>query len=123
MMARFGWEIGAYETWDVLGVAKTVENMKKAGYPPAPWVDEMIEKGNTSLYKVENGVRLCYSPLTGSYVSTSAKGQESAFIVMRNFAGHTVWKNSSCLAYHLGDDVIGLEWYTKMGSIGGEVLE
>ena len=26
-------------------------------------------------------------------------------------------------AYHLGDDVLGLEWYTKMGSIGGEVLE
>jgi 3-hydroxyacyl-CoA dehydrogenase len=23
----------------------------------------------------------------------------------------------------LGDDVLGLEWYTKMGSIGGEVLE
>ena len=123
MMAGFGWEIGAYETWDVLGVAKTVENMKKAGYPPAPWVDEMIEKGNTSFYKVENGVRLCYSPSTGSYVGTSAKGQESAFIVMKNFTGHTVWKNSSCLAYHLGDDVIGLEWYTKMGSIGGEVLE
>ena len=25
MMAGFGWEIGAFETWDVLGVAKTVE--------------------------------------------------------------------------------------------------
>ena len=23
----------------------------------------------------------------------------------------------------LGDDVLGLQWYTKMGSIGGEVLE
>ncbi|MCK8421223.1 hypothetical protein, partial [Erwinia amylovora] len=24
MMAGFGWEIGAFETWDLLGVAKTV---------------------------------------------------------------------------------------------------
>jgi 3-hydroxyacyl-CoA dehydrogenase len=123
MMAGFGWEIGAYESWDVLGLAKTVEAMKKAGYPPAAWVDEMIAKGNTSFYKVENGNRVCYSPLTGTYVSTAAKGQESAFIVMKNFAGQTIWKNSSAYAYHLGDDVIGLEWYTKMGSIGGEVLE
>lgn len=46
-----------------------------------------------------------------------------AFLVMRNFAGETVWKNSACRTYHLGDDVLGLEWYTKMGSIGGEVLE
>ena len=32
MMAGFGWEIGAFESWDVLGVAKTTEAMKKAGY-------------------------------------------------------------------------------------------
>jgi 3-hydroxyacyl-CoA dehydrogenase len=123
MMAGFGWEIGAYESWDVLGVPRTVEAMKKAGYQPAVWVEEMIAKGNTSFYKIENGTRVCYSPHTGTYVSTVVKGQVSAFIVMKNFAGQTIWKNSSCFTYHLGDDVIGLEWYTKMGSIGGEVLE
>lgn len=42
---------------------------------------------------------------------------------MRNFEGQTVWKNSACRLYHLDDAVLGLEWYTKMGSIGGEVLE
>jgi 3-hydroxyacyl-CoA dehydrogenase len=25
--------------------------------------------------------------------------------------------------YHLGDEVLGLEWYTKLGTIGGEVIE
>ncbi len=123
MMAGFGWEIGAYESWDVLGLVKTVDNMKKAGYSVAPWVEEMIAKGNTAFYKVENGNKLCYSPATGSYVSTAAKGQESAFIVMKNFSGQSVWKNSACNTYHLGDDVLGLEWNTKMGSIGGEVLD
>jgi 3-hydroxyacyl-CoA dehydrogenase len=34
----------------------------------------------------------------------------------------TVWKNSSCTLYDLGDDVLGLQWQTKMGSIGGDVL-
>ena len=123
LMAGFGWEIGAYETWDTLGVIRTTGQMKKAGYSVAPWVDEMIAKGITSFYKVENGVKYCYSTATGGYVSTVTAGQESAFIVMKNFAGQTVWKNGACHAYHLGDDVIGLEWYTKMGSIGGEVLE
>jgi 3-hydroxyacyl-CoA dehydrogenase len=42
---------------------------------------------------------------------------------MKNFEDQTVWKNSACRLYHLGEDVIGLEWYSKMGSIGGEVLE
>ncbi len=121
MMAGFGWEIGAFETWDVLGVAKQTEALKAAGYTVAPWIDEMLAKGNTSFYKVENGKRLCYSPATGTYVSTV--GDESAFIVMKNFENQTIWKNAACKTYHLGDDVIGLEWNTKMNSIGAEVLE
>lgn len=123
MKAGFGWEIGAFETWDALGVEKTLKAMKDAGYTVAPWVNEMIAKGNTSFYKIEKGTRLCYSPASGSYVSTVAAGTENAFLVMKNFAGQTVWKNSAANVYHLGDDVLGLEWNTKMGTIGGEVLE
>ncbi|MDO9376700.1 MAG: 3-hydroxyacyl-CoA dehydrogenase/enoyl-CoA hydratase family protein [Ferruginibacter sp.] len=120
MMAGFGWEIGAFETWDVLGVAKTSEAMKAAGFKVAPWVDDMIAAGAKTFYKVENGKRLYYDIASKSY--KALPGGE-AFIVMRNFEGSTVYKNSACRAYHLGDDVLGLEWYTKIGSIGGEVLE
>lgn len=120
MMAGFGWEIGAFESWDVLGLAKTAEAMKAAGYKVAAWVDEMIANGAASFYKVENGKRLCYDVSSKSYKTMPGA---DAFIVMRNFENQTIWKNSGCRTYHLGDDVLGLEWYTKMGSIGGEVLE
>ena len=120
MMAGFGWEIGAFESWDVLGVAKTADAMKAAGYKVAAWVDEMIASGATSFYKVENNKRVCYDPASKSYKVIPGG---DAFIVMKNFENQTVWKNANCRAYHLGDDVLGLEWNTKMGSIGGEVLE
>ena len=120
MMAGFGWEIGAFETWDVLDVAKTTAAMKAAGYTVAPWIDEMIAAGNTSFYSIENGKRMCYDVASKTY--KVMPGGE-AFIVMKNFVNETVWKNSACRTYHLGNDVLGLEWYTKMGSIGGEVLE
>ncbi|MFT3844460.1 MAG: 3-hydroxyacyl-CoA dehydrogenase/enoyl-CoA hydratase family protein [Lacibacter sp.] len=120
MMAGFGWEIGAFESWDVLGVAKTVTAMKAAGYNVAAWVDEMIATGATSFYKVENNKRVCYDPASKTYKIIPGG---DAFIVMKNFENQTVWKNASCRTYHLGDDVLGLEWNTKMGSIGGEVLE
>ena len=120
MMAGFGWEIGAFESWDVLGVAKSVAAMKAANFAVAPWVDEMIANGIQSFYTIENGKRLCYDVSTKMY--KPLPGGE-AFIVMKNFANQTIWKNSACRTYHLGNDVLGLEWYTKMGSIGGEVLE
>lgn len=120
MMAGFGWEIGAFESWDVLGVAGTVKKMRDAGYAVAAWVDEMIASGAATFYKVENGKRLYYDIASKSY--KALRGSE-AFIVMKNFENQTVWKNSVCRTYHLGDDVLGLEWYTKMGSMGGEVIE
>ncbi len=120
MMAGFGWEIGAFESWDTLGVAKTTEAMKAAGFKVAPWVEEMIAAGVKSFYTIENGKRLYYDVITKTY--KAIPGGDS-FIVMKNFANETIWKNSACRTYHLGGDVLGLEWYTKMGSIGGEVLE
>ncbi len=124
MMAGFGWEISAFETWDLLGVAKTTEAMKAAGYKVAPWVDEMMASGNNSFYKTENGKRLSYSPITKTYTSSFGGGrEEAAFIILNNYSDKTVWNNSACTVYDIGDDVFGLEWNTKMNSIGSEVLE
>ncbi len=119
MMAGFGWEIGAFETWDLLGVARTTEAMKAAGYKVAPWVDEMIAAGNKSFYKIEAGKKLCYDPASKTY--KPLPGGDS-FIIMSNYQDKQVWKNGSCRLYDLGDDVLGLQWNTKMGTIGGDVL-
>ncbi len=68
MKAGFGWEIGAFETWDLLGVGKTIAAMKAAGYPPAIWVDEMLKSGISSFYKTENGIRSYYDIETKQYL-------------------------------------------------------
>ncbi len=120
MMAGFGWEIGAFESWDTLGVAKTVAAMKAAGHAVAPWVDTMLASGATSFYKIENGKKLCYDVASGSYKSLPGG---DAFLVLKNKADQLVWKNSACRLYDIGDGIAGFEWNSKMNSIGGEVLE
>jgi len=120
MMAGFGWEIGAFESWDTVGVVKTVEAMKSAGIEVAPWVNEMIAAGVTSFYKVENGKRMYYDVASKSY--RIIPGGES-FLILKNHSDQLVWKNSACKMYDIGDGVAGFEWSTKMNSIGGEVLE
>jgi 3-hydroxyacyl-CoA dehydrogenase len=120
MMAGFGWEIGAFESWDTLGVSKTVAAMKAAGHAVAPWVDAMLANGITSFYKVENGKKLCYDVASGAY---KALPGGDAFLVLKNKADKLVWKNSACRLYDIGDGIAGFEWNSKMNSIGGEVLE
>ena len=119
MMAGFGWEVGAFESWDVLGVERTVKAMKEAGYKVAAWIDDMLAAGNKTFYKVEAGKKYSYDPASKSYKPLPGG---DAFIVMSNYQEKLVWKNASCKLYDLGDDVLGLQWFTKMGSIGGDVL-
>ncbi len=120
MMAGFGWEIGAFESWDMLGVEKTVKGMRENNYKVAPWVDEMLAGGNKTFYRIEGGKKLCYDPSSKTYKELPGAGE---FIVMSHHQEKTVWKNGSCRLYDIGDDVLGLQWFTKMGSIGGDVLE
>jgi 3-hydroxyacyl-CoA dehydrogenase len=119
MMAGFGWEIGAFESWDVLGLDRTTKAMKAAGYTVAPWVEEMIAAGNKSFYKIENGKTLCYDPQSKTYKPLPGSQE---FVVLSNFQDKIVWKNVNATVYDIGDEVLGLQWNTKMNTIGGDVL-
>lgn len=120
LKAGFGWEIGAFESWDALGTGKVTEQMKTAGHEVAAWVPEMLAKGFTTFYKTENGQRKFYDQRTQSYQLMPGTG---SFIILEHLDEKVVWKNSVCKLYDIGDDVVALRWNTKMNSIGGEVVE
>ena len=119
--AGFAWQMGPFETWDLLGVKETAEKMKAAGATPAAWVDEMISAGHNSFYKFENGKRHYYDIPSKSYkVIPGTEG----FIYLDAFKeNNIVWQNAGTTLYDIGDDVLNLEFHTKMNSIGAEVIE
>ena len=119
LKAGFGWEIGAFESWDALGVSDVIANMKAAGVAIAPWVENMTGKGNT-FYQVKDGKRYYYDVATESY--KLIPGTES-FIILSDLKEKTIWKNVACNLVDIGDGIAGFSWNTKMNSIGGEVLE
>lgn len=120
--AGFGWEYGPFESWDILGVKDTVEKMEAAGEKPAAWVYEMLDAGNTSFYKVEAGKKHYYDIPTKTY--KEVPGIED-FIILDTLksAGKKIWGNAGATVYDMGDEVIGLEFHTKMNSMGSEVVE
>lgn len=120
MKAGFGWEIGAFETWDLLGVEEMVQQMENMGFKVADWVKQMLQSGNKNFYQVGNGKK-CYYDLTSQSYQL-VPGTES-LVILANHSNNVVWKNSHCFLYDIGDGVLCFEWKTKMNSIGGEVLE
>lgn len=120
MRAGFGWELGPFEVWDAVGVEEAIKGMEALGHQAATWVKEMIAAGNTSFYKVENGVKKYYDIPTKTYLPLP--GSDS-FIVLDNLrAKKTLYKNAGASIIDLGDGILNVEFHSKMNTIGGDTL-
>ena len=118
--AGFGWDLGPFESWDKMGLRHCLEAMKAEGIAVSSWVQTMVDNGNDSFYKVENGRKLFYDIGTGTYKPVA--GYESFIILDHIRPNNTLWKNSGTSLLDLGDGILNLEFHTKMNSIGSEVL-
>ncbi len=118
--AGFGWELGPFDTWDAIGVEKSLPLMEAAGYKPAAWVNDMLAGGNKSFYKVEGGQRKYYDIPSKSYKTITSK---EAFIILENLSDKIVWQNADSKVTDLGDGVINFAWHSKSYTLGSAVVE
>lgn len=117
----FGWELGPFQTWDAVGVRKTVGKMEEAGYKPNDWVYEMLDAGHNSFYKVEDGVRMFYDIPSKSYKQIPGIGD---FIILDDLRkSKKLWSNDGASIIDLGDGVLNVEFHSKMNTLGSEVVE
>ena len=121
LRAGFGWELGPFETWDVLGLKNTIKEMEDAKLSPAKWVYDMLSKGISSFYKIENGEKLYYDLESGNY--KKIPGRENFIILENQRTNNPVWQNTGAVLHDIGDGILNLEFQTKMNIIGTEVLE
>jgi 3-hydroxyacyl-CoA dehydrogenase len=120
LRAGFGWDVGPFETWDLIGFDKVLSNIEKAGHVVPQWITDFKAKGNSSFYKSEDGKRKFYSIAKGEY--EVIPGTE-AFIVLDNFkSAEPVYANKEATLHDIGDGVLCLEFHSKMNAIGSGTL-
>ena len=118
----YGQEAGPFRTWDLLGVAETVEQMGRLRITLPSWVQEMLSKGNTSFYKKENGQELVYHPPTGTYEAVRIDPERLSLVALRE-AGKEIARNDSASLLDLGDGVLCFEIHSKASAIDAGVVE
>ncbi|MFM2136405.1 MAG: hypothetical protein RL021_1805, partial [Bacteroidota bacterium] len=118
--AGFGWDIGPFEIWEILGIEKVVRQMEALQLRPAQWVYDLLASGATAFYGYSGGRREGYDipsrslrPIPGT----------QGLILLDACREKVVWKNSGCLLIDIGQGVLNLEFRTKMNTIGGEVIQ
>ncbi|MBL4708539.1 MAG: 3-hydroxyacyl-CoA dehydrogenase/enoyl-CoA hydratase family protein [Flavobacteriales bacterium] len=119
--AGFGWQLGPFESWDALGLKETLDKMKEAGADVAAWIQEMVDAGHESFYKVEKGVKHYYDVSSKSYLPIP--GTEDLVVLDNLREEHTIWKNKGTTIIDLGDGILNLEFHSKMNTIGAETIQ
>ena len=121
LKAGFGWEIGPFETWDIIGVEAGIKLIEDAGRKVPSWVKEMLASGITSFYAASNGNKQYYDQNSKAY--KVIPGTENLVILDALRADNKVWGNSDTTVVDLGNGILNLEFHTKMNTIGGGVIE
>jgi 3-hydroxyacyl-CoA dehydrogenase len=112
----FGWEMGPFETWDAIGLEKSVSKMKEV---PA-WISEMLENGHETFYKEEAGKLYFYQ--NGEYVPVTENPKVINLKPIKKEKG-VIKKNSGASLIDLGDGVALLEFTSPNNAIGLDIIQ
>ncbi|MEP6946567.1 MAG: 3-hydroxyacyl-CoA dehydrogenase/enoyl-CoA hydratase family protein, partial [Acidobacteriota bacterium] len=117
----FGWTIGVFEAWDAIGVAESVERMRKEGQAIPANVERMLAAGVTSFYRNEGGHHSFYDLIAGEYKPMPAR---PGVLILKDIKERTgvIKTNPGASLIDIGDGVACLEFHSKMNSIGGDTV-
>ena len=118
----FGWELGPFETWDAIGVEKSVERMKADGWSVPANVGRMLAAGAKSFYKSENGQRSYFDFDALEYKPVN---EPAGTVILKSVKDRTavVKRNAGASLVDIGDGVACLEFHSKMNAIGGDTIQ
>ncbi|MFB4166197.1 3-hydroxyacyl-CoA dehydrogenase/enoyl-CoA hydratase family protein [Alteribacillus sp. JSM 102045] len=113
----FGWEMGPFETWDAIGVEKSVARMEEDGENVPSWVKNMLSNGISTFYKNEEEY---YH--NGEYQRKDINKKEINLQKMKS-NNAVIRKNAGASLIDIGDDIACLEFHSPNNSIGLDVLQ
>ena len=120
MKAGFGWKDGPFEIWNYIGINEGKELMKLYGLETAKWVDDMLSNGHNEFYRKSEGIVQYYDLKSKKY--KTKPGQEG-FIILKNILeDKVVWSNSEATLYDIGNDIVNLEFSSKMNVINQNII-
>jgi 3-hydroxyacyl-CoA dehydrogenase len=117
----FNWELGPFETWDAIGVRKSVEKMQAEGDKIPKNVEEMLKGGKERFYKQRDGKKAYYDFAKAAYVDIEEKPQIILLPSLRE-RQKVVRSNPGACLVDMGDGVVCLEYRTANNTIDDDVV-
>jgi 3-hydroxyacyl-CoA dehydrogenase len=119
----FNWELGPFETWDALGVERSVERMAAEGQAIPPLVTDLLASGARSFYETApTGERRVFD-----FTTRAARPLEipADIILLPELKrqGRVVLENPEASLIDIGEDVACLEFHSKLNIMGPGTIQ
>ncbi len=121
---RWGYALegGPFEVWDNVGVKKSVEKMKAEGFDVPEKVTKMLDAGNETFYRMNEGIKQYYDFASESYKDVSVS-KTCIFLANLRADNKVVDENDAASLIDLGDGVFNIEFHTKMNALNKQMLD
>jgi 3-hydroxyacyl-CoA dehydrogenase len=119
MRAGFNWELGPFQMWDAVGVAKSVAGMQTIGFSVSPAVQTLIAAGRSGWYSADE--KECFEPVTNQPLPV-VKVPGHARVADFRRTHKVVSSNAGASLVDLGDGIGCIELHSLKNAIGGDVL-
>ena len=114
----FGWELGPFEIWDVLGFKTVVTDMQTSDIPLADWVKTMIKHHQVGGFYQQDKV---YTP-SQEYVALKTPQDEIDLKIIKSQPNNILWHNEEAALLDLGDGVVLYEFSSKGNTLSFKVM-
>ena len=122
----FGWEKGPFESWDAIGVQKSVDRMKTEGKKVPSWILEMLESGRDTFYTTENGEQTYWCP-NEKHPVTIKPNPKVINLAIYKTGNKTLKRDLSASVNDLGDGILNVEFHSilqpTLNPIDGSYIE
>jgi 3-hydroxyacyl-CoA dehydrogenase len=148
----FGWELGPFEIWDILGLKTVLEDMRTAGMSLPAWVVALEQAGATGVYKRDREVGgdrevdairptssssllPLSSPLSPSspsvavytpshtYFPISTPADEIDLDQLKRDPQQIIWQNAESALLNMGDRIALFEFRSKGNTLSQKVVK
>jgi 3-hydroxyacyl-CoA dehydrogenase len=117
----FNFDLGPFETWDAIGLEASVSKMADDGLRIPGRIQRMLDAGNSTFYKMEDGKTWFYDFSSEEYRQVPS---DPDVIQLGNLKapGRVVKDCASASLVDLGDGVLCCEVHTRMNALNEEVV-
>jgi 3-hydroxyacyl-CoA dehydrogenase len=122
----FGWSLGPFEIWDIIGINETVERMRAENKTIPSWVSKFIDKGHSSFYKRMEGFNCYWDVNKEDYLPIPVSKKDLKFLDMQ-CNGNLIENHWSASIIDLEDGVAGVSLHSvlqaELNPIDGSILQ